>query len=235
MTTSQDNPHGLTMLQPNEEQKLRLKGLALKVMSNFDKLTPYEMIFRVREIEKITAQRATTGYKMMRSLGFIPDTFVHGGPDIEKKIVGTYYSPVMCDIIDRFGLVIDERRFFLGGPANWLPMKVGEVPPGAIDIRTASQEVINKYLADYKRKNGIAWVDDTNGQGSTRDELSKVLNIKALDEEEEIPQSTIDDLTEMTRPHIEKVYKNAGIPRETDTKKITQRMTDILLGLDTNF
>jgi hypothetical protein len=99
------------MNQIDEQQRKRLADLFLKVKSSFDELPPYTIINRIMTIEGIDATRGTRGYQLMRNLGIIPDRFVKGGKEVEEKVVKTFFTPVMCDLMQRFGVVIEDMKF----------------------------------------------------------------------------------------------------------------------------
>jgi hypothetical protein len=99
-----------------EEQKKRMNDLAIKVKSNYPELATYEIINRIMTIESITAERAIQGYKLMRSLEVIPTEFVKGGKEVEEKTIKTFFTPVMIDLVKRFGTTIENVRLLKQKP-----------------------------------------------------------------------------------------------------------------------
>lgn len=127
------------MNQINDEQRKRMVELFAKVKSSFDELPPYTIINRIMTIEGIDATRATRGYQLMRNLGVIPDRFVKGGKEVEEKVIKTFFTPVMCDLLTRFGCVIEEIKLLRKEPEQQ-----------ALSFNSATSQEVAQVYQDIK-------------------------------------------------------------------------------------
>jgi len=125
-------------------------------------LAPYEIIHRIAAIRKMTVERACTGYKTMRSAGIIPDKFVKGGKELEAKILKTFYTPIMLDLLERFGAVIANVRPISSDASGLKVLKtreerqlplINEVGPELIHNQatdTTSLNIASNFARDLK-------------------------------------------------------------------------------------
>lgn len=219
----------------SDQQRKALAVCAQKICGGFDQLPPYAIIARIMSIEGKSCDDAVKGYQLMRSIGVITDRFVKGGPEIEKAIVKTYFHPVMCDMITRFGLEIESWNLELKG-----------VKPGDASIRLekASDEELQKFTEDYKRHNGVSYSDDTKELIDAREAIKTMA--LSLDDDE-TSQTTIDEQTgygkndhnekdHATKEEIAQFRKSVTSKlAEQDSTNVKRKITETILGLDSDF
>lgn len=143
------------MQQPivTEQQQKALEKSFQKIKADYVQLPPYVIFARMMSIEGIDCNRAMKGYQLMRQLGVIPDSFISGGTEIEKKILKTLFHPVMCEMITTFGLAIEEFDLKFKNP------KTGEI--FAVN-KNSSPEEIKQFEEDYRNTNKVGIGDDAN-------------------------------------------------------------------------
>lgn len=116
-----------------------LKVLALKVRSNFEKLSSLDCVNRIHKLTGRSVVESIKGYQILRDNSLIDDEFIREGVEYEKKIMKVIDNPNILELISRLDLHFEGIK--IGPEVKGEPI-LSTMDSGPKDFGTSRKEMI---------------------------------------------------------------------------------------------